>query len=130
MLCRNCGKETPGQAMMCVGCGCAPLSGTSFCQNCGETSNSSADVCVKCGVKLAKTQQESSKSRLAAGLLGIFLGGLGIHRFYLGYTTIGIIQIVVTVVTLGFGALWGFIEGIVILAGGINTDAKGLPLSK
>ncbi len=130
MFCRNCGKETPGQAVMCVGCGCPPLSGDKFCQNCGETSNSAADVCVKCGVKLAKTRQESDKSRLAAGLLGIFLGGLGIHRFYLGYTTIGIIQIVVTIVTLGFGALWGFIEGIVILAGGINTDAKGLPLSK
>ncbi len=33
------------------------------------------------------------KSKVAAALLCFFLGGLGIHRFYLGYTTIGIVQI-------------------------------------
>lgn len=74
------------------------------------------------------------KSKLAAGLLGIFLGGLGIHRFYLGYTTIGIIQIVLTVFlgifTFGLVGLWGFIEGIMILAGAnyFRQDARGIPL--
>lgn len=69
------------------------------------------------------------KSKMVAGLLGIFLGGLGIHRFYLGYTGIGIAQIVVTVLTCGFGSLWGFIEGILILCGNtITTDAAGRPL--
>ncbi|MDQ0770162.1 TM2 domain-containing membrane protein YozV [Pseudarthrobacter defluvii] len=74
------------------------------------------------------------KSKLVAGLLGIFLGGLGIHRFYLGYTLIGIIQIVVTIVLsslgLGFLALWGLVEGIMILAGAASFrhDAKNLPL--
>ncbi|WP_415856454.1 TM2 domain-containing protein [Sinomonas sp. G460-2] len=71
------------------------------------------------------------KSRIAAGLLGIFLGSLGVHRFYLGYTKIGIIQIVVTLVTFGFGALWGFIEGIMILARAeaFRADASGTPLA-
>lgn len=69
-----------------------------------------------------------AKSKIAAGLLGIFLGGLGIHRFYLGYVGIGIAQIVVTFITFGFGALWGFIEGILILVGTIDKDAKGVPL--
>ena len=74
-------------------------------------------------------QIPGQKSKLVAGLLGIFLGGFGIHRFYLGYTTIGIVQIVVTVCTLGLGAIWGFIEGILILVGStITTDAKGIPL--
>jgi hypothetical protein len=74
------------------------------------------------------------KSKLAAGLLGIFLGGLGIHRFYLGYTTIGVIQLVLTVFlgifTFGLVGLWGFIEGIMILAGAnfFRQDAKGMPL--
>lgn len=74
------------------------------------------------------------KSRVAAGLLGIFLGGLGIHRFYLGYTTIGVIQIILTVflgiLTLGLVGLWGLIEGIMILAGAnyFRQDAKGIPL--
>lgn len=70
------------------------------------------------------------KSRLAAGLLGIFLGGFGVHRFYLGYTTIGVVQILVTVFTWGIGAVWGFVEGIMILAGAqtFRTDARGVPL--
>ena len=45
----------------------------------------------------------NAKSKLVAGLLGIFLGSLGIHRFYLGYVGIGILQIVVTIVTFGVG---------------------------
>jgi hypothetical protein len=69
------------------------------------------------------------KSKLAAGLFGIFLGGLGIHRFYLGYTGLGITQIVVTLITCGVGHLWGVVEGILILAGStITTDADGRPL--
>lgn len=70
-----------------------------------------------------------AKSRLVAGLLGIFLGGLGVHRFYLGYTGIGVTQIIVTIVTCGIGSIWGLIEGIMILANsGITTDAQGRPL--
>ena len=74
------------------------------------------------------------KSRLVAGLLGIFLGGLGIHRFYLGYTTIGIVQILLTIFvgifTFGLVALWGFVEGIMIFAGAsyFRNDARGIPL--
>src|ERR1051326_3372790 len=62
------------------------------------------------------------KSKLVAGLLGIFLGGLGVHRFYLGYIGMGIIQIVVTVLTCGIGHFWGLIEGILILAGSTITS--------
>lgn len=70
------------------------------------------------------------KSKMTAGLLGLFLGGWGVHRFYLGYTTMGIIQIVVTLVTCGIGSLWGCIEGILILCGStITTDANGNPLA-
>lgn len=70
-----------------------------------------------------------AKSRLTAGLLGIFLGAFGVHRFYLGYTSIGVLQILVTIATCGIGGLWGFIEGILILNGSaITTDADGRPL--
>jgi hypothetical protein len=68
------------------------------------------------------------KSKLAAGLFGIFLGGLGIHRFYLGYVGIGVAQIVVTLLTFGLGSMWGLVEGILILAGSIDKDAEGRPL--
>jgi len=68
------------------------------------------------------------KSKLAGGLLGIFLGGFGAGRFYLGYTTLGIAQLVVTLVTFGLGGLWGFIDGIMILTGSVKTDGNGYPL--
>ena len=71
----------------------------------------------------------AAKSRLVAGLLGIFLGGLGVHRFYLGYSSIGVAQILVTVLTFGVGAIWGLVEGIMILTGStITTDEHGRPL--
>lgn len=72
----------------------------------------------------------NAKSKLTAGLLGILLGGFGVHRFYLGYTSIGIVQILVTLVTCGMGALWGLIEGILILVGSPSfaTDADARPL--
>lgn len=69
------------------------------------------------------------KSKMAAGLLGIFLGAWGVHNFYLGFINKGIIQIVVTIVTCGFGGIWGFIEGIMILANNNGVDANGIPLS-
>ncbi len=55
------------------------------------------------------------KDRTTAGILGILLGGLGIHQFYLGSVGTGVIQIVLTFVTCGLGALLGLVEGIMIL---------------
>jgi TM2 domain-containing membrane protein YozV len=69
----------------------------------------------------------SDKQKLIAGLLQILVGGLGIGRFYTGHIGIGIAQLVVTLVTCGIGALWGLIDGILILVNG-GTDAQGRPL--
>jgi TM2 domain-containing membrane protein YozV len=72
---------------------------------------------------------DQRKSKLVAGILGILVGWAGVHRFYLGYTAIGIAQILVTVLTCGAGYIWGLIEGILILVGStITTDADGRPL--
>jgi TM2 domain-containing membrane protein YozV len=62
------------------------------------------------------SDSEVSSKKLAAGLLGIFLGAFGIHKFILGYTTSGVIMLVVTVLTCGFA---GFIMGIIGLVEGI-----------
>jgi len=52
---------------------------------------------------------------MTAGLLGIFLGAFGVHKFYLGMPTPGIIELVITVCTGGFGGVLGIIEGIIYL---------------
>jgi TM2 domain-containing membrane protein YozV len=69
----------------------------------------------------------SDKSKVVAGILGILLGGFGVGRFYIGDTKTGVLQLVVTIVTCGFGSLWGLIDGIMILVNG-GTDAQGRPL--
>jgi TM2 domain-containing membrane protein YozV len=50
-----------------------------------------------------------------AGVLGIVAGGFGVHKFVLGYTTEGLIQIAITFITCGIGALIGTVEGIIYL---------------
>jgi TM2 domain-containing membrane protein YozV len=69
----------------------------------------------------------SSRSKVVAGVLGILLGGLGIHRFYMGYIGIGILQILVTICTSGVGHIWGLVEGILCLTGNMR-DVDGRPL--
>lgn len=55
------------------------------------------------------------KSKLTTGLLGILLGWLGAGQFYRGNAGLGVAQLVVTFITCGAGALWGLIEGIMVL---------------
>lgn len=79
----------------------------------------------------------NSKSKLAAFLLAFFLGSLGIHNFYLGYTGRGLTQLAITLFSFGFlavvTAIWALVEGILYLAASPGTkysvDARGVPLS-
>ncbi len=131
MYCKNCGNEMDNVAAVCVKCGAPRNAGNRFCPNCGAETAPGQAVCLRCGVALSQAVPEGErKSKLVAGLLGIFLGGWGIHNFYLGYTTKGVIQLILTICTCGIAALWGFIEGILILCGKINVDAKGIPLKE
>lgn len=59
------------------------------------------------------SQPENKK--VVAGILAILVGYLGVHKFVLGYTKEGIIQIIITFVTCGFGSIIGLIEGIIYL---------------
>ncbi|NJL19502.1 MAG: TM2 domain-containing protein [Bdellovibrionaceae bacterium] len=63
--------------------------------------------------------------KIPAGICGILLGALGIHKFILGYTQEGVIMLVVTLVTCGFGGaiigIIGLIEGIIYLT---KTDEE------
>lgn len=68
------------------------------------------------------------KYKYVAALLALFLGFTGLHRFYLGFYKLGFAQLAITAATVGYGALWGFVEAVLLFAGHINKDAKGRPL--
>jgi len=74
----------------------------------------------------------SWRNRWVAGALGVLLGGLGVHRFYLGSTGVGLTQVLLTVLSIGVlypvVAIWGFVEGILCFCGAMH-DGDGLPLS-
>ena len=108
-----------------------------FCTTCGNELPDGANNCPNCGAVVGTTPNNTvnnvqpgveQKSKLVAGLLQIFLGGLGIGRFYLGYVGIGIAQILVSCFTCGIGAIWPLIDGIMILTGSVDKDANGIPL--
>ncbi len=121
MFCRHCGKEVADKAIMCVSCGVPPRRGKNFCQSCGEPSAEEAVVCIKCGLRLTG----EGKDWLTTLLLAIFLGLLGVHRFYTGHILIGIVQLL----TFGGFGIWVLIDIILIIAENFN-DKEGNPLVK
>ena len=58
------------------------------------------------------------KSKLTAILLCFFLGSLGIHRFYLGYTIIGVIQLL----TFGGFLIWVIVDLIRLIIGSLKDS--------
>ncbi len=71
---------------------------------------------------------EGIKKRWIATTLAFFLGAIGAHRFYLGFYKLGLAQLAFTILTQGYGVLWGVIDAVLLFAGHINKDAKGRPL--
>lgn len=131
LYCRNCGNQMDPSAAICVKCGTAKGNGNAFCPHCGQPTAAGAEFCMSCGVRLAQAAPSQLKSKIVAGLLGIFLGGLGIHNFYLGYTTKAVIQLVLGIISCGtISSIWGLIEGILILCGNISTDGNGNPIGE
>lgn len=147
-VCSQCGVAKNAGLNYCANCGGQLAPGAAFCTNCGVGTapgegnpaygqNNQQNYQYNYQQNPQQNQPYANspystgqqKSRIAAGLLGIFLGGLGIHNFYLGYTNKAVIQIVVFIVTCGVGSLWGLIEGILILTSKNGVDANGIPLS-
>jgi TM2 domain-containing membrane protein YozV len=128
MFCRNCGASTDDASQFCIRCG-ASLQGEG-----AETPPSSPQPPPPASPYAAPGVREP-KQKLVAGLLGILLGSLGIHRFYLGYNGIGTVQLVLGLlgmltcgITTIVSAIWGIVEGVMILTGSIARDAQGVPL--
>jgi TM2 domain-containing membrane protein YozV len=91
------------------------------CRACGAPVDPRAELCVHCGVRLKDPPRNSQvqSTKLAAGICGILIGSLGIHKFILGITTPAIIMLVLTVATCGIAGIVtgiiGFVEGIIYL---------------
>ena len=103
-----------------------------YCANCGKELTDEQDICLNCGVRVKKSTTSSdpnAKSKLAAALFGIFLGVFGVHNFYLGFTGKAVAQLLITVLSCGIlspvSAIWGLIEGIMILSSNDYKDADG-----
>ena len=123
-----------------------------FCTNCGQELEADAKFCYNCGKKTVEDASKNinininnnsnnnqndgyvPKNKIAAGLLGIFLGCFGVHNFYLGYNSKAVAQLLITILSCGVlsfvSGIWGLIEGILILTGSINTDSEGYPLAE
>ena len=103
MFCQNCGKEIYDGAVVCTFCGCATKNAYA---NQNNVNASNGDY--------------SEKDWLVTLLLCLFLGGIGIHRFYAGKTGTGILWLL----TLGCFGIGTLIDLIMILTGSF-TDGNG-----
>ncbi len=128
MYCRQCGQPLCAGASICTCCGVRAGLGAGFCAHCGQSVHPQAQVCLHCGRPVAIT---GGKSRICAGLLAIFLGTFGAHNFYLGHTGKAVAQLLITLLLwwlflpiIGV-AIWGLVEGIMLLSGSTVVDGRG-----
>ena len=105
--------------------------GKKFCSECGEQISEKAEICPHCGVRQIGVPSsippsgKARKSWTVALLLSIFLGGLGIDRFYLGYIGKGILKLV----TLGGLGIW-WLYDVIMIAMNKLKDSNGNELEK
>lgn len=82
-----------------------------YCSGCGRPIHKTARSCPNCGATFRSSRSE--KNKLVAALLAIFLGGLGIHKFYLGQGGWGVVYLLFFWTFIP--AIVAFIEGILLL---------------
>lgn len=85
------------------------VDGQKYCSNCGAQIDANAEICPKCGVRQPGTNPPR-RNRIVAAVFALLLGGLGIHKFYLGKVGWGIVYILFC---------WTFIPGIAGIVEGI-----------
>lgn len=108
-----------------------------FCTNCGTQNEDTAQLCQNCRAPVVAAgpgayqanyyggppqqvwKMPGAEKKLPAGICGILIGGLGVHKFILGYNTEGLIMLLATILTCGLAGIVtgviGLIEGIIYL---------------
>lgn len=125
MFCRNCGKDI-GDSRFCTYCGYdTDTTRYDFCMNCGAKAEGMR-FCPECGFEnnvrgLQSKQYHKTVNKIAFALIAIFLGGLGIHRFYAGKIVSGVVYLLFS--WTGIPSILGLVEGIVALTR--DDDGKG-----
>ena len=126
IFCRNCCNLVDEFAIACPKCGVPPKTQKNYCHRCGKPTSTIQIICTKCGALLDRIR---SKSRVIAGFLGLFMGGFGIHKFYLGYNGTGVFMLIAWLFPLLLEyiggatfnyASFGIVSGILTLIGGLE----------
>ena len=85
-----------------------------FCAKCGTEMSDNALACPKCGEPMKGAVKVGGKSRVTYVVLGLIFGVLGIHNFYAGYAGRGVVQLLISILSLGFLCwvtwIWAIIE--------------------
>lgn len=95
-----------------------------FCSDCGNTIKKKAEVCVHCGCRQHQSDvvAPNGKSKVAAGILALFLGGFGVHRMYLGNVGLGLLYLLFFWTFIP--AIIAFVEAIIFLTMSENEFAR------
>jgi len=134
--CTNCAAPVAVGASACISCGFNPVAQRTYCGACSAPTALGQVVCTSCGRAVGGgspyatggSAPYGSKSKVAAGLLGIMLGSFGAHKFYLGRTNAALIMLGVSLAGICTGIFlliplfaWsamsviGIVEGIIYL---------------
>ncbi|XCF05880.1 TM2 domain-containing protein [Tamlana crocina] len=80
-----------------------------------KAANEAKETAAEFASNAKQTFDSTDNKKILAGVLGILFGGLGIHKFVLGYNKEGVILLIATILTCGVASIIGFIEGIIYL---------------
>ena len=123
MKCTKCGGELPEGSKFCFFCGAAQTAPEKIkCAKCGGELPDGSKFCYFCGAAQSPSPAARRKNRTTYQLLAFFLGGLGVHSFYAGYTGKGIVQLLLC--CTGVSSIWALIDIFTV-----TKDADGVPMA-